>query len=129
MRLWNDKLMLPGPPGVEKAHLPVSLGMIAAGAADCHNLISQLNKARCENQLSERLKMLSKYRVLIIDEIGHLQMDIHGANPLFPLIIKRFSYQVAELVSFQQHECRGLIALQFPLVAIFRLYTAQQFYL
>ena len=46
-------------PGVGKTHLAVSLGMIAAQHRystyyiNCHNLITQLNKAHYENQLQE----------------------------------------------------------------------------
>ena len=35
-------------------------------------------------------KVLSKYRVLIIDEIGYLPMDIQGANLFFQLITRRY---------------------------------------
>ena len=57
---------------------------------NCHELISILNKAQYENRLEEKLKVLSKYRVLIIDEIGYLPMDIQGANLFFQLITRRY---------------------------------------
>lgn len=85
-----------GPPGVGKTHLAVSLGIIAASSRftsyyiNCHRLIEQLNKAHYENRLPEKLKMFSKYSVLIIDEIGYLPMDIQGANLFFQLIAKRY---------------------------------------
>ena len=34
-------------------------------------------------------RILSKYRMLIIDEVGYLPMDIQGANLFFQLIAKR----------------------------------------
>ena len=85
-----------GTPGVGKTHLAVALGMIAAehrystNYINCHNLITQLNKAHYENRLQERLKIFAKYKVLIIDEIGYLPMDIQGANLFFQLITKRY---------------------------------------
>lgn len=85
-----------GPPGVGKTHLAVALGMIAANNQlktyyiSCHRLIEQLNEAHYENRLSEKLSTLSKYSVLIIDEIGYLPMDIQGANLFFQLIAKRY---------------------------------------
>ncbi|WP_269844715.1 ATP-binding protein [Sporanaerobacter acetigenes] len=43
----------------------------------CHNLIMQLNKAHAENRLETKLKHFSKYKLLIIDEIGYLPIDKH----------------------------------------------------
>ena len=40
--------------------------------------------------LPDKLKVLSKYRMLIIDEIGYLPMDIQGANLFFQLIARRY---------------------------------------
>lgn len=65
----------------------------------CHNLITQLNKAHYENRLPERLKNFSKYKVLIIDEIGYLPMDIQGANLFFQLITKRYEKSSTILIS------------------------------
>ena len=39
---------------------------------NCHQLIEQLKKAHFENRLPDKLKVLAKYRMLIIDEIGYL---------------------------------------------------------
>ncbi|WP_187396505.1 ATP-binding protein, partial [Staphylococcus aureus] len=38
----------------------------------CHHLIENLRKAKLENRLENRLKHYSKYKLLIIDEIGYL---------------------------------------------------------
>lgn len=92
----KENVVFLGTPGVVKIHLAVSLGMIAAQHRystyyiNCHNLITQLNKAHYENRLQERLKNYAKYKVLIIDEIGYLPMDIQGANLFFQLIAKRY---------------------------------------
>jgi DNA replication protein DnaC len=98
MRFIHNKenVVFLGPPGVGKTHLAVSLGIIAASNRfttyyiNCHKLIEQLNKAHYENRLPEKLKTLSKYSVLIIDEIGYLPMDIQGANLFFQLTAKRY---------------------------------------
>ena len=85
-----------GPPGVGKTHLASALGLVAAKHRfstyyiNCHQLIEQLKKAHFENRLPDRLKILSKYRMLIIDEIGYLPMDIQGANLFFQLIARRY---------------------------------------
>ena len=45
---------------------------------NCHQLMVHF-----ENRLPNKLKVLAKYRMLIIDEIGYLHMDIQGANLFF----------------------------------------------
>ena len=61
------------PPGVGKTHLASALGLVAAQHRfsayyiNCHQLIEQLKKAHFENWLPDRLKILSKYRMLIIE--------------------------------------------------------------
>ena len=37
-----------------------------------------------------RLNRYARYKVLIIDEVGFLPIDIYGANILFQLINKRY---------------------------------------
>lgn len=82
----RENVVFLGTPGVGKTHLAVSLGMIAASNRysthyfNCHELINILNKAQYENRLEEKLKFLAKSRVLIIDEIEYLPMDIQAAN-------------------------------------------------
>ena len=92
----RENVVFLGTPGVGKTHLAVALGMIAASSRysthyfNCHELINILNKAQYENRLEEKLKVLAKYKVLIIDEIGYLPMDIQGANLFFQLITRRY---------------------------------------
>lgn len=91
-----ENIVFLGPPGVGKTHLASALGMIAARNRysiyyiNCHQLIEQLKKAHFENRLPDRLKVLGKYKMLIIDEIGYLPMDIQGANLFFQLIARRY---------------------------------------
>ena len=55
-----------------------------------HRLIEQLKKAHYENRLPDKLRTLCKYKLLVIDEIGYLPMDIQGANLFFQLIARRY---------------------------------------
>jgi len=49
-----------------------------------------LKKARLENRLDTRLKHYSKYKLLIIDEIGYLPIDKEDAKLFFQLIDLRY---------------------------------------
>jgi len=91
-----ENIVFLGPPGVGKTHLANAIGMIAAKNRystyyiNCHTLIEGLKKAHYENRLPDKLRTLVRYKVLIIDEIGYLPMDIQGANLFFQLIAKRY---------------------------------------
>ena len=92
----GENIVFLGPPGVGKTHLATALGMVAASHRrstyyiNCHQLIEQLKAAHFTNRLPDKLKILAKYKLLIIDEIGYLPMDIQGANLFFQLIARRY---------------------------------------
>ena len=54
------------------------------------SLMTQLKKALMENRLESRLKFFAKYKLLIIDEIGYMQIDTDSANLFFQLIARRY---------------------------------------
>lgn len=92
----NSNIILIGNSGVGKTHLATSIGIAAARKRvstyfiKCHDLINQLKKAHLENKLDHRIKHFSKYKLLIIDEIGYLPIGEQEAKMFFQLIDKRY---------------------------------------
>lgn len=92
----NENILFVGTSGVGKTHLATSVSIECAKNRystyfiPFQELILQLKKALAKNRLDVRLKHYSKYKVLIIDEIGYLPIDIDAANLFFQLISKTY---------------------------------------
>lgn len=92
----KENILFVGSSGVGKTHLATSIGIECAKHRystyfiSFQDLISQLKKALSENRLDIRLRHFCKYKILIIDEIGYLSIDIDAANLFFQLISKRY---------------------------------------
>jgi len=92
----KENIVFLGNSGVGKTHMAVSLGIEAAKKRNstylikCNDLIQQLRKANEENRLENRLKNYSRYKLLIIDEIGYLPITKEESKLFFQLIDKRY---------------------------------------
>ena len=92
----NENIVFLGPSGVGKTHLATAIGIAAAKKRTstyfikCHDLIQHLKRAHLENRLESRLKHYTKYKLLIIDEIGYLPIEPEDAKLFFQLIDMRY---------------------------------------
>lgn len=92
----KENIIFVGSPGTGKTHLATSIGIEAAlhrygvHFVTCQKLMNDLSLAYEENRLEKRLKQYTGYKVLIIDEIGYLTMNVEQANLFFQLISRRY---------------------------------------
>ena len=92
----HENILFVGSSGVGKTHLATAIGIECARARystyfiSFEGLMNQLKKALHENRLENRMKFFSKYKILIIDELGYMPIDSDSANLFFQLIAKRY---------------------------------------
>jgi DNA replication protein DnaC len=98
LRFVEDKhnVVLLGGCGLGKTHLAIALGYQAclkghrtlfASAAD---IINTLSAAQAEKRLKLELKKYLRPEVLVLDELGFIPIDKHGADLLFQVISQRY---------------------------------------
>jgi DNA replication protein DnaC len=92
----KENVIFLGPPGVGKTHLAVGLAMKAIQAGmtvyytELSKLIADLKKADEQNRLERRWRVYARPDILIVDEVGYLQLDRNSAELFFRLICERY---------------------------------------
>lgn len=92
----RENIIFQGFSGTGKTHLAIGISREAASKRistyfiNCHQLIMNLKKAKEENKLEQKLKFYTKYKLLLIDEVGFLPIDKEGAYLFFQLISRRY---------------------------------------
>ncbi len=92
----DENIIFLGPPGVGKTHLAVGLAMQALRSgmtvyyASLSYLIADLQKATQQGKLERRWRVCTRPDLLIIDEVGYMQLDRASAELLFRVICSRY---------------------------------------
>lgn len=92
----GGNVVLVGSPGVGKTHIAVALGVEAVRArkltyfVDCQRLVADLSHAAEKGALERRMRFYAHLSLLIIDEVGYLDVGKEGADLLFQLISRRY---------------------------------------
>ncbi len=85
----NENIIAVGNSGTGKTHIGLGLGLaacqkgLAVGFITASALVHELLEARDEKRLLRLQKQLSKYSLLIIDELGYVPLSPTGAELLF----------------------------------------------
>lgn len=92
----RENLVFLGPSGVGKTHLAIALGHKAASAGiktrftTAADLLLQVETAIRQSRLKDLMNSLSRYAVLIIDEIGYLPLSREQAHLFFQIVAARY---------------------------------------
>jgi DNA replication protein DnaC len=92
----RENVLIFGNPGSGKTHVACALGqeMIRAGRkvlfATCGLMVQDLLAAKRDLKLRGFLKKISKYHVMILDDIGYVQYSREEMEVLFALLAERY---------------------------------------
>jgi DNA replication protein DnaC len=91
----GEPVVLLGDSGTGKTHLLIGLGLTACEQGrrvryvTCAQLVNELVEAADERQLSRVVGRYARLDLLLLDELGYVQIDSRGAELLFQIITER----------------------------------------
>ena len=92
----RENVIAMGNSGTGKTHVALGLGLaacqrgISVGFATASSLVHQLMEASDERRLLNLQKKLSRFKLLIIDELGFVPLSKTGAELLFEIVSQRY---------------------------------------
>lgn len=103
----HDNIIFIGTSGVGKTHLATAIGIEASSKRvstyfiHFQVLINKIKKAVAENRIEAFIKNYTKYKLLIIDELGYLPIDKVYSSVFFQLIAARYEKKSTIITSNQ----------------------------
>jgi DNA replication protein DnaC len=91
----GEPVVLLGDSGTGKSHLLIGLGIAACEQgrsvryATCAQLANELAEAADERRLSRLVARYGRIDLLLLDELGYVQLDTRGAELLFQIVTER----------------------------------------
>ena len=86
----GDNVVLVGSPGVGKTHLSIAIG---------HEAVMARKQASAKEALARRMRFYEHCSLLIIDELGYLDIGKEGADLLFQLVNRRYALKRSTIVT------------------------------
>jgi DNA replication protein DnaC len=91
----GEPVVLLGDSGTGKSHLLIGMGMAACEQgrsvryATCAALVNELVEAADERRLSRIVARYGRLDLLLVDELGYVQLDTRGAELFFQILTER----------------------------------------
>jgi DNA replication protein DnaC len=91
----SEPVVLLGDSGTGKSHLLIGLGMKACEMGKtvryvtCAQLVNELAEAADQKRLSRLVARYGRIDLLLLDELGYVQLDTRGAELLFQILTER----------------------------------------
>jgi DNA replication protein DnaC len=104
----KENVIFLGPPGTGKTHLATGLGIRACQAghrvlfATASQWVDRLAEAHNAGRLQTELTRLTRYPLLIVDEVGYIPFEPEAANLFFQLVASRYEHASLIVTSNQQ---------------------------
>ena len=105
-------LCLIGDSGTGKTHLLISLGTLAAEAGYrvrytlASKLVNELVDAADERQLPKLITRYGRVDLILVDELGYLELDRRGAELLFQVLTEREERSAIAIATRETCRCR-----------------------